>query len=358
MKPRNIIFWIHLTIGVIAGLVILIMSVTGILLAFERQITDWADRDLRVDHPGGTRLPLGEVLGRVRDLGTPSGLTAQSDPAAPLALNFGRERTVFVDAYSGAVLGPGSKRIRDFFRLTTGVHRWLGAPEQRRELGRAITGACNLAFLFLVLSGPYLWLKRKLIVPRFSLAGKARNFNWHNVVGFWSAPFLLLVIVSGVLMSYQWATNLLYGLTRSDLPPARAAAPVGPQRELSFIPPDIDRLWGIAAQRVPDWQRISLRFGNSPSAPLTFSIEQGQRGRPDLRSQLTLDPNTGQEVRWERFSSFNLGRRLRSWARFIHTGEAGGLPGQVIGALACLGATILVWTGFALGWRRLRNGAD
>ena len=40
---RTLIFWIHLTLGCVAGLVILAMSVTGILLAFERQINGWAD---------------------------------------------------------------------------------------------------------------------------------------------------------------------------------------------------------------------------------------------------------------------------------------------------------------------------
>ena len=82
-----------------------------------------------------------------------------------------------------------------------------------------------------------------------------------------------------------------------------------PPKESSFIPTDIDRLWTMAEQRVPDWKTISVRFETSPSAPLTFSIEQGYRGRPDLRSQLTLDPKTGAVVRWEPFSSFNLGRR-------------------------------------------------
>ena len=40
---RKIIFWCHIPVGIIAGLIILIMSVTGVLLAYERQITAWAD---------------------------------------------------------------------------------------------------------------------------------------------------------------------------------------------------------------------------------------------------------------------------------------------------------------------------
>ena len=40
---RKLLFWCHLTAGVTAGIVILIMSVTGVLLAYEKQIISWAD---------------------------------------------------------------------------------------------------------------------------------------------------------------------------------------------------------------------------------------------------------------------------------------------------------------------------
>ena len=40
---RKVLFWCHLTVGVIGGFVILIMSVTGALLMYEKQITAWAD---------------------------------------------------------------------------------------------------------------------------------------------------------------------------------------------------------------------------------------------------------------------------------------------------------------------------
>ena len=42
----------------------------------------------------------------------------------------------------------------------TDWHRWLGATGEGRATGRMITGACNLAFLFLVVSGFYLWFPR------------------------------------------------------------------------------------------------------------------------------------------------------------------------------------------------------
>jgi uncharacterized iron-regulated membrane protein len=38
---------VHLIFGSAAGVVIPVMSVTGVLLAYERQIVRWVDRDVR-----------------------------------------------------------------------------------------------------------------------------------------------------------------------------------------------------------------------------------------------------------------------------------------------------------------------
>jgi len=96
-----------------------------------------------------------------------------------------------------------------------------------------------------------------------------------------------------------------------------------------------------------------MRLPESGNGPVSFAIDAGDGGRPDLRSTLVLDRKTAAVVRWETFNGFNLGRQLRSWVRFGHTGEAGGVIGQTIAGLASLAAAFLVWTGFALALRRL-----
>jgi uncharacterized iron-regulated membrane protein len=57
-------------------------------------------------------------------------------------------------------------------------------------------------------------------------------------------------------------------------------------------------------------------------------------------------------LRKESFSGYSLGRQVRSWTRFLHTGEALGVVGKALAAIASAGAVLLVWTGFALAWRR------
>jgi len=46
MKFRHVIFWFHLLCGLVAGIVVFIMSITGAVLTYEKQIAVWADRNL------------------------------------------------------------------------------------------------------------------------------------------------------------------------------------------------------------------------------------------------------------------------------------------------------------------------
>ena len=167
MTVRKVIFWLHLTAAVVAGVVILVMSVTGVLLAFERQVTTFVERDtltVRIPASGTPRLGLDTLMAKARETtsdATPSGITLHADPAAAAMVNFGREQTVFVDPYTGAVLGHGATTVRGFFLVVTDWHRWLGASGESRKTGRAVTGACNAAFAVLVVSGFYLWWPRR-----------------------------------------------------------------------------------------------------------------------------------------------------------------------------------------------------
>ncbi|MCA9396217.1 MAG: PepSY domain-containing protein, partial [Candidatus Omnitrophica bacterium] len=69
-------------------------------------------------------------------------------------------------------------------------------------------------------------------------------------------------------------------------------------------------------------------------------------------SVMTVSPSSGDIQKWEPYSEQSLGRRLRGWVKPLHTGEAAGLAGQVLSSLAAFGWIVLVYTGFALAWRR------
>src|SRR5918994_1705513 len=224
MNLRKVVFWCHFIAGVTAGLVIFIMSFTGVILTYEPQIAEYAEWNARWVTP-----PSPDANPNAR----PASITVKSDRAASVIVNLGRENTVFVDPYSGSLLG-GLSATHNFMHDVVDWHRWLGTEGEGRATGRAITGACNLAFFVLAVTGVYLWwprswswraLKSSLLFNA-RLHGKGRDWNWHNVIGFWSSGVLVVLTLTAAVMPYQWANDLLYTLTGSE-PPPRAQA-LGP----------------------------------------------------------------------------------------------------------------------------------
>jgi uncharacterized iron-regulated membrane protein len=365
-RVRDVIFWCHLLTGVFVGVVVFIMAATGVLLTYEKQTTTWVDLRAYSVTPSDSRLSVETLLAKVREARpeTPTGITVRSDPSAPTSITYPQGRTVLVNPYSGAVLGEGSRGVRDFFHVVTDIHRWLGAQGESRDVARAITGACNLGFLFLVVSGIYIWWPRKWTRPqvrnvmwfRRGLSSKARDFNWHNVIGFWCFLPLLIVVLSGVVISYTWAGNLAYRIVGEEPPPPRSGpGPGGPGNQPAEPSTEgLDDVWSRAEQQIPEWRTISLQLPTSPDAPAAFSIDAGSGGQPQARAQLVLNRATGEVVRWEPFSSYSTGRKLRTILRFAHTGEVLGIGGQTLAGIVSLGATVLAWTGLSLSWRRFR----
>jgi uncharacterized iron-regulated membrane protein len=375
---RKVFFWIHLTAGVVAGLVILVMAVTGALLAFEPQVTRFAERGQRTVEPP---VPRPERLGpealvasvlRFRPEARPSAVTLDADPAASAVVAIGREGVLHLDPYTGRVLGEGSRKTRDFFRSVTDWHRWLAVSGDGRAAARAVTGACNAAFLFLSLSGLYLWwpkqwaarFLRPIVWFQGGLAGKARDFNWHNAIGLWSAPVIFFLTLTGVVISYPAIGNWLYAqqapggggpagpASPSARPPRGEGREQKPRASESFA--GLDDAVALAKGRMPDWTLMVVRPPARPEAPVSIVLTERASRSPYGRSTLTVDLQSGTIVKWEPFAGFATGRKLRTAARWTHTGEILWWPGQLLACIACLGGAFLVYTGLALSWRRFR----
>ena len=376
---RTVLFWCHLVVGVGVAAIVLIMSVTGVLLTYERQMIDWADTrglDAPPPTPEAPLLDAGDLLQRIAeadqrqglDPASPSALTWRADADAPVAVAYGRDRTRFANPYTGAVLGEGDAGTRAFFDAVTGWHRWLGAGDDGRRVGRAITGACNLGFLFLVLSGFYLWwprnwtrkVLRNVTWFRRGLSPKARDFNWHNVIGLWSVLPLVVIVGSGVVISYPWASDLVYAVVGED-GPAGPGQPGPPDPGMAPEVPDSTQAEATLAvflaradARLPGWRRLTLQVPAEADSTVTLDLDRGTGGQPQHRAELVVDPRTGAEVAWEPFEAESAARRARVILRFAHTGEVLGVVGQTVAGLVSLGSALLVWTGLALSWRRFR----
>ncbi|MCI5105167.1 MAG: PepSY domain-containing protein [Pseudomonadales bacterium] len=368
---RKILFWIHLSAGVLSGLVVLMMSVTGVILTYERQILAWQEENAYFNEPANdqTRLPVEQLLTNGNDEEfTASSVAYYNDPASPAILRAGRSGSRYLNPYTGEILPPASETLDNFFSAVTGWHRWFNISGDGRGTARDITGAANLMFLFLVISGLYLWLpniynwntmKLRLWFHPNAKTSAARDFNWHHVWGFWLAIPLAVVVATATVFNYSWANNLVYQLAGEE-PPQRGGGGSGGNRgseadstivqQLAY-----DDLMAVAATHLDDWRMLTMTIPAATAETVSFSIDQGNGGEPQKRHTLVLDARNGEVSAWQPFSSQSPGRQARSWVRFLHTGEALGLFGQTLAGLASFAGVILVWTGLALCYRRFRK---
>jgi len=372
MTFRKILFWLHLCAGVVAGIVILIMSVTGAAIVFEKEIVARAEHKLRrvpSPAPGTARLIVDELLehGKAKQPGGRlSAVTVFADPQAAVSLSFGRTN-YYVNPYTGEINEQGAKGTRTFMRFMTDWHRWLGRDGNGRAVGKAITGACNVAFLFLAVSGIYLWWPRQwswtslrgITLFNARLRGKARDWNWHNVIGIWSAPVLVVLTATAMIISYRWASDLVYKVTGNMPPGASSSPPVQvPQPPPGTTPLGYEALVAAMQKVIPNWEQITIRpsgpvDGAGKAQPVSIAVRE-QNGWPLFTSlQFSVDPFTGAVLKKESYADYNSGRKVRTWMRFLHTGEALGFFGKLVAGLASLGGAVLVWSGLALALRRL-----
>jgi uncharacterized iron-regulated membrane protein len=373
---RSVVFWLHLTMGCVAGLVIFTMSVTGVLLAYERQISNWINTPtiLQSQSNTSTQESLDSILATLNGngLGIPSDLVLHSGAKAPIEARYGRERTFYLNPWTAAVIGKPSETARKFFATVEQIHRSVGMGMQSPS-GRGTTGASNLIFLFILISGSYLWLPKIFTAASFKvrllfrrgLKGKAREWNWHHTIGAWTVVPLFFIVLSGVVMSYPWASNMLYKMTDTQ-PPVRGGRPGGPglgrqeRRPLGIAEQggtptfhSFDEVAMLAKQQVPTWRSITISVPAAQERRVNVSVDRSSGGHPEQVTQLVVNRQSGRIQSSHGFADNNAGQKLRAWARFLHTGEEFGVLGETIAALASLGGAFLVWTGISMAIRRM-----
>jgi len=226
---------------------------------------------------------------------------------------------------------------------------------------------------------------RAVALPAPGARGRARDWNWHHVMGLWAAPGLLVVVGSAAFLSYKWpeqwvaraagvpagAPTAVPAAREGRAPDGRASdgrlpgpvtaagAPAVTAADASRSRASLDTLAvrALAGFDAPGaWYSVQLRLPR-PDAPgeVAATVSTVRALRPDRRATVTLDPGTGAVIRRQGYADLDAGRRARGWARFLHTGEAFGAPGQTVAMLVSLAGAGLVWTGIALALRRLRR---
>nr|WP_321444581.1 PepSY-associated TM helix domain-containing protein [uncultured Cohaesibacter sp.] len=368
---RRGLFWTHLAVGVATAIVIFILALSGALLTYEAQIKSAFDPSVApsVDH--AEMLSADELVAVARPVfaGRTTTLDIYSDSSKPVAVKAGRHDFKLLNPYTGQFIAAEANPSAGFFKVTEDLHRNLAAGF--KSIGADIVKAANLAFLFLVVSGIYLWLPKKWKWPFFKQrilftkmpTSKARDFNWHHVFSFWMVIPLIAVIGSGVVLSYGWANKLVFQTAGLEVPMGRgkgrgmwaksSGGPLSDKAETELV--SYQAIYEKARQVRTDWNSLSIIIPSNPRAKnVDILIDRGNGKQVALQQQITYSRETGDVVKEQGPKELaSPTQTLRRYIRFLHTGEIYGIVGQTLAGIASLASLFLVWTGLALAWRRL-----
>lgn len=376
MSVKKVIFWSHLVTGIVAGVFVLIMSVTGVLLTYEHAIISaFADRDHVQIVDGSAPLALDEIARIARDASPPEtrgimlSITNRED--APLTVYQLGHGQLVLNPYTGDPVEAKAAGVEAFFHTIVSVHRWLGAEGASRKVARAITGASNLLFLFLVISGLYLWFPKVWKWSFFKLnllfrtglpTAKARDYNWHHVFGVWALLPLFFIVTTGAVMSYPWANAALYQAFGEEAPKRQGPPFMGGGSDAVERVSDVEQrplaslqnAFETAAATDGTWTKINLIIPPKPDMTMVrVMVNNGGGYLAEQRTTHMYSLREHQIVKTTTYSDMGPGQKARMFVRFLHTGEQFGLIGSTIAGLASLAACFLVYTGFALSYRRL-----
>lgn len=360
MSPsvRRAILTLHQWAGLVLGLVILVMAVSGAALVFRKQIERRIDSARFVVAPGATRLSADDLVARARAAQPTAelvGVHFHGEASMPDLAYFSNKSYVHLDPYTGAVLGTRA-RYDEGFGWIEGLHKYLKI--EPTGTGETITGYAALTFALIIVSGIVLWwpgTRRALragLTLNPKLQGRPWNLGLHKTLGAYSAAVLLVSSLTGVPMALDWAKSALFAVTGSEKPQAPAVEPN--RGEAAFA--GFEAALRSVLSRYPGARETYIPLPRKGIIP-AYVIE-ADAGHPNARTLVWLEPSTGRILRDTAYSEAGAGHRLFYWMMSLHTGEIGGPLVQVVLLFGALAVPVLVYTGTAAYLqRRFRRSA-
>jgi len=258
-----------------------------------------------------------------------------------------RDRTVYVDPYTGTILGA-QPNGPDWLAFVHQLHLRL-SPNVRSSAGKSVVAWSAVVMLLLLLSGLYLWWPIKRI--RFAWRGASRRawFDRHNASGALSFLLVLFLVITGLALGFeQQSRRLFYALT-STSPANGPSGSMARTATTGMIGPD--QAAAIARDAVPGATPFLITMPD-PGGALEVRARFPEDLTPGGRSRVYLNPYTGKVLFAEGSRTAPAGTRLINWNRAIHTGDILGIPGKALVSLASLAAAFQVLSGVIMWWKR------
>ncbi|WP_203296144.1 PepSY-associated TM helix domain-containing protein [Luteirhabdus pelagi] len=365
MTFKKFIFQVHKILGLITGLVVFIVAITGCCWAYKEEIESFYDGYKKVepqDAPMLTATQVNALATEVFPENTIHGALFKKKDDAIEVIFYDAEpefyRSVFLHPYSGEVIQVND-HLTGFFAFILKGHMRLWLP---KEIGEQVVGVSILTFIFIIISGFILWLpkKRKHLKQRLrfkwkdTTRWKRKNYDLHTIIGFYVCSLALILAVTGSMISYGW---LKYAVYKS----------IGGEKQVRFVIPEnqyeiadgeiasIDDLVVHLLKEEVEAESLELHYPTSEKQSIYIEVSKndGLYYNNDYRF---FDQNTFTELEtpsmYGKYENAKVADKIVRMNYDIHIGAIGGIVGKTIAFFISLLTASLPVTGVLLWYGR------
>jgi uncharacterized iron-regulated membrane protein len=368
---KKLIGKLHLYLGLVSGILVFVISITGCILAFEQEIKCITQPYMFVEGPTNGKVLPPSVLAAIARKAVPGKqargiLYDTPDRNAKVGFyNLDPEYyyVAYINQYTGKVVKVWNED-GDFFHFILHGHYYLWLPE---KIGQVVVASATLIFLTMMISGLVLWWpkNKSAAKQRFSIkwsaAWRRKNYDLHNVFGFYVMSIGVILAITGLVWGFQWFSQGLYTITGgkgSDVyynPPSDTTTLAGTDKTMQVV----DKAWFTLQKEYPKYSSLNISLPTEKAESI-YSYVNFREGTYYDVDYNYFDQYTGKKIKAEgpysgKFKEANFAQTLRRMNYDIHTGAILGLPGKILMFFASLICASLPVTGFLIWWGRRKK---
>ena len=351
----------HLWLGLITGILVFTIAITGCIYVFHDEIKDIVYDWRHVEPENRNLANPSTILDTVKKYYPESEpnmvvYNGGERPATVFIVLDGMPHNIYLNPYSGEVTHKQNLDT-DFFMVVERLHRFLLLPE---KIGKHVTAIATFIFFIMLVTGLILWWpkKWKKVGSYFKIKWKARwrrkNYDWHRVTGLYTIFPTIIIAITGLSFSYEWMHDGLFYLGNvGNDETLETAVPYFEETDKNTNKGALDNALLRTQELVPKsemyfvWNQgkgLPILTGTYPEA-LAF----------DHQSNFFFDPENGKLLASQIYADKSPGLKLQEMNYGLHTGQYFRLPGKILAFIVSLLVATLPITGFVIWYGRKKR---
>lgn len=349
----------HLYLGLIAGLIVSIIGITGSILVFQDEIDRKLNPELFSVEANGIYKDYGEILPLVKNLHpelSVQSIMINKGAANPTyrILTDSFQTEIFINPYTGEIIDT-RPRFGRFIGSVMDIHRTLMIP----GIGRYIVGAASLILLILSITGIRLWLPKKIrqikssFTVKFSASFTQQNRSWHNILGVFTFPVVTMLSLSGcVFVMNILILPLMLMLSGNSPQILMNIIAAKSNYSVEYKPLLLSDILDSFQNEEPQAKVTAIIFPRDSVGAYLINAQSPGKIDEGRRVLSSVDQYTGKILFNSERDLPNVVLAYLSWLQPLHYGSFGGIITRILALIGGLAPLILTITGFFIWWPR------